>query len=283
MIRVENLTFTYPGAAGPAVRDLSFTVEPGEIFGFLGPSGAGKSTTQKILIGLLRGYRGRAEVLGRELHAWRAADNAGIGVGFELPNHFLRLTALENLRYFQSLYPQAGHDPLTVLDRLGLAADAHTRVSEFSKGMKSRLNLARALLHDPRLLYLDEPTSGLDPVNAHNVRELIRAQRDVGKTVFLTTHNMILADELCDRVAFLVDGAIRLIDSPRALRLQHGKPMVRVESVVDGALRQTDFPLDDLGANAAFLAALQTGVQTIHTQEATLDDIFRRVTGRSLQ
>lgn len=283
MIEVRDMSFRYDGAAEPAVAGLDFTVERGEIFGFLGPSGAGKSTTQKVLIGLLRGYRGRAAVMARELAAWGADYYERIGVSFEHPNHFLRLTALENLAYFGALYTRAPRDPRALLERVGLGEDGDTPVGEFSKGMKGRLNVARALLHDPELLFLDEPTSGLDPVNASRVLELVREERAAGKTVFLTTHNMAVADELCDRVAFIVDGRIALVGAPRELRLRHGRPVVRVEYGEGEGAGAREFPLEGLGDDPEFLALLRGGaVRTLHTQEATLEDIFVRVTGRTL-
>jgi fluoroquinolone transport system ATP-binding protein len=284
MITVENLSFTYPRAAAPAIRGLSFGIARGEIFGFLGPSGAGKSTTQKILIGLLKDYRGQVSVLGKDLKYWRADYYERIGVSFEAPNHYLKLTALENLRYFAALYGAATREPRGLLERVGLGADGDKPVSQFSKGMKNRLNVARALLHDPELLFLDEPTTGLDPVNARLVKELIEEQRAAGKTVFLTTHNMTVADELCDRVGFIVDGEVRLIDAPRELRLRYGRRVARVEYQTDGRMASRDFPLETLGDDADFIALLRGGkVQTIHTLEATLEDIFIEVTGRRLE
>jgi fluoroquinolone transport system ATP-binding protein len=130
---------------------------------------------------------------------------------------------------------------------------------------------------------MDEPTAGLDPVNARRVKEIVRSQRAAGKTVFLTTHDMTVANELCDRVAFIVDGEIKQIDAPKALTLRFGKPLVRVEYGVNGAVETRDFSLDGLGDNADFLALLRDNrVRTMHTQEATLEDIFIQVTGRSL-
>lgn len=282
-IEVERLSFTYAGAETPAVRDLGFAVAPGEIFGFLGPSGAGKSTTQKILIGLLRGWQGRAAVLGRDLAGWRAGDYERIGVSFELPNHFLKLSALENLTYFGALYSRPLRPSLEVLELVGLAGDARLRVGQFSKGMKARLSIARSLLHGPELLFWDEPTAGLDPANARRIRDLARACRRAGQTIFLTTHDMTLADELCDRVAFLVDGRIAAVGTPRDLKLQHGEPAVRVEYRAGEGTEHRDFPLEGLADDAAFLALLRGGgVQTIHTREASLEDVFLRVTGRGL-
>jgi fluoroquinolone transport system ATP-binding protein len=283
MLSVNNLSYTYPQSNQPAVRDLSFEIKPGEIFGFLGPSGAGKSTTQKILIGLLKGYRGQVTVWGKDLSSWKSDYYERVGVSFELPNHFLKLTALENLAYFAALYRRAAQAPQALLDRVGLGEDGKTPVGQFSKGMKSRLNVARALLHDPELLFLDEPTAGLDPVNARLIKEIIQAQKQAGKTIFLTTHNMTVADELCDRVAFIVEGQIRLVDAPRELKLRHGQRLVRVEYQQNSHTQHQDFALENLGENADFLNLLRAGaVETLHTQEATLEDIFIRVTGRTL-
>lgn len=283
MVDVRGLSFTYPASTGPAVAGLSFAIEPGEVFGFLGPSGAGKSTTQKLLVRLLDGYSGEVTVLGRPLREWGSEYYERVGVSFELPNHFLKLTALENLRYFAALYERRTRDPLELLERVGLETDGATPVAQFSKGMKNRLTVARALLHDPVLLFLDEPTAGLDPGNARRMRELIRAQQAAGRTVFLTTHDMAAADSLCDRVAFIVEGRIVCLDSPRDLRLRFGEQIVRVEHATGAGDATRDFPLDGIGANTAFLELLRSGaVRTMHTREATLDDVFLRVTGATL-
>jgi fluoroquinolone transport system ATP-binding protein len=284
MITVENLQYTYNQTAVPAVQHLNFTIEKGEIFGFLGPSGAGKSTTQKILIRLLTGYQGRAIVLGRELQQWGSDYYERIGVSFELPNHFMKLTAVENLTYFASLYRATTRTPQELLAQVGLAEDGHLLVCQFSKGMKNRLTLARALLHNPELLFLDEPTSGLDPMNARRIKDLIKAEQEAGKTIFLTTHDMTVAEALCDRVAFIVDGEIKLIDTPKQLKLRYGRPTVRVEYMAngDGRMAEQEFALADMGHNEFIHLVQHYPVQTIHSQEATLDDIFIQVTGRSL-
>jgi len=282
MISVSNLSFTYPRSSGPAVDGISFEIPRGEIFGFLGPSGAGKSTTQKILIRLLQGYQGQIRLMGKPLESWDKSFYNHIGVGFELPNHFARLTALENLRFFGAFYDRPVRDPLELLSLVGLKEHARIQAGDFSKGMKMRLNFVRAIMHSPELLFFDEPTSGLDPVNARRIKDLILGQRDEGKTIFLTTHVMHDADELCNRIAFLVNGKIALIDSPKALKLQHGRRRVRVE-YLDGTVRREEFPLDGIGDNAGFLRILrEEDVQTIHTEEATLDDIFIKVTGTKL-
>jgi fluoroquinolone transport system ATP-binding protein len=284
MIGVKDMTFTYPGGDVPAVRSMSFAVKWGEIFGFLGPSGAGKSTTQKILIRLLRGYEGDAEVIGKDLRSWGSDYYERIGVSFELPNHYQKLTALENLNFFRSLYSKRTEDPRELLEMVGLADDANIRVSQYSKGMQMRLTFARALLNRPELLFLDEPTAGLDPVNARRIKDIVLDLKREGRTIFLTTHDMTVADQLCDRVAFIVDGRIALIDSPRELKIRQGERKVRVEYREDGHLTRREFPLDGLGDDESFLALLRGGrVETIHTEEATLEDVFIRTTGRRLE
>ncbi|WP_158896087.1 ABC transporter ATP-binding protein [Amycolatopsis anabasis] len=284
MITVEGLTFRYPGSAEPAVRGMDFEVRSGEVFGFLGPSGAGKSTTQKILIGLLTGHGGQVSVWGKDPAAWGPDYYQRVGVSFELPNNYLKLTARENLEFFGSLYNGPTRDPIELLDLVGLADDADTRVAKFSKGMQMRLVFVRALLHDPELLFLDEPTSGMDPTNARKVREIVLAEKARGKTVFLTTHDMATADALCDRVAFVVDGKIAALNSPKELKVERSQRSVRVEyRDHTGALAGRDFGLDGLADDLDFLAVLrEKQVETIHSKEASLDDVFVETTGRSL-
>lgn len=283
MIQVNDLNFTYSGSEAPAVKGLNFEIQTGEIFGFLGPSGAGKSTTQKILIRLLQGFEGSASVFDRDLNDWGYDYYERIGVSFELPNHYSKLTGIENLRYFGSLYQGKTTSPADLLAMVGLKDDGDMLVSQYSKGMKNRLNVARSLIHNPELLFLDEPTAGLDPMNARRIKDIIKAQKDAGKTIFLTTHDMSIADELCDRVAFIVDGKISLIDSPAELKLQHGKQEIEVTYAANGSHHAKDFPLQGLADNTEFLTTVRDNqIRTIHSQEATLESIFIQVTGRSL-
>ncbi|MGH8793895.1 MAG: ABC transporter ATP-binding protein [Stackebrandtia sp.] len=286
VIEIDDLTFTYPKSSDPAVRGVSFDVPSGEIFGFLGPSGAGKSTTQKILTGLLSGHGGAVSVWGKDPSTWGSEYFQRIGVSFELPNHYLKLTGLENLEFFASLYRGETADPMALLDRVGLADAAHTRVGKYSKGMQMRLVFIRALLHRPELLFLDEPTSGMDPANGRIVKDLIKELRAEGRTVFLTTHDMATADELCDRVAFVVDGRIAALDSPTEHKVSRSQRTVRVTYRVDGAeeLRDKDFPLDGLADDESFRQLLATHTaEAVHSQEANLEDVFIDVTGRSLK
>jgi fluoroquinolone transport system ATP-binding protein len=282
MIKINNLSYTYPRQKQPVVKNISFEVAKGEILGFLGPSGAGKSTTQKILIRLLHGYQGSATIDGCELTQLRQDYYKRIGVGFELPNHYPRLTALENLRFFASFYEKSCTNLLELLDSVGLKTFANKPTAQFSKGMKMRLNFIRTLLHDPEIIFLDEPTSGLDPVNARIIKNIIMNLKQKGKTIFLTTHNMHDADELCDRVAFITDGVISLIDSPKALKLQHGSRKLNIEYGQNQVVNE-EFNLDELAGNQSFLNIIsQEKIHAMHTTEASLEDVFIKTTGQSL-
>jgi len=283
-IIVNNLEFTYPKSDKKAVNCVSFEISKGEIFGFLGPNGAGKTTTQKVIIGLFKQYFGNVVLLGKNLNDWKTDIYNRIGVGFELPNHYQKLTALENLELFASFYRGKTTPSMDLLKMVDLEKDANQRVATFSKGMKSKLNFARSLINDPEILFLDEPTTGLDPVGRRLIKNIILQKKKEGKAIFLTTHNMNDADELCDRVGFIVDGKIVLIESPKELKIRHGKKIVKVEYLKNDELLGQDFDLKNLADNNNFLNLLKTGnVQTIHTAEATLDDIFIKATGRQLK
>jgi fluoroquinolone transport system ATP-binding protein len=283
-IKVENLEYTYPKSNKKAVNGISFGIKKGEIFGFLGPNGAGKTTTQKIIIGLLKEFNGNVELLGKNLKDWRTEIYNRIGVGFELPNHYQKLTALENLELFVSFYRGKTTPPMKLLEMVELEKDANDRVATYSKGMKSKLNFARSLINNPEVLFLDEPTTGLDPVSRRLIKDIILQKRKEGKAIFLTTHNMGDADELCDRVGFIVDGKLVLIESPRELKIRHGVKKVKIEYLKEGEIERKEFDLKNLADNKNFLSLLKSGnVQTIHTAEATLDEIFIKATGRQLK
>ncbi|ASJ01068.1 ABC transporter ATP-binding protein [Thermococcus gorgonarius] len=280
VIEVEDVRKYYGDVRG--VDGLSFSVEEGEIYGFLGPNGAGKTTTVKILVKIIKDYEGTVRVFGKDLREWGKDYYNKIGVSFEFPAVYSRLTALENLQFFASFYKR--HlDPLEVLKMVGLEKEADQLVSGFSKGMKKKLDLARALLPDPEVLFLDEPLEGLDPASARKVKDLLLEMRENGKTVFLTTHNMYVADELCDRVAFIVEGKIALVDSPGELKVKMGKRLVKVEYVDDNDVKMAEFPLENLGRNEEFLNILKNyEIRRINTEEPTLEEIFLKVTGRRL-
>jgi fluoroquinolone transport system ATP-binding protein len=282
MIQVDNLSFRYPKAVSEAIRGLSFSVSSGEVFGFLGPSGAGKSTTQKILMGSLRGYEGSATVGGIEVSKADSTFRESLGVAFEFPCFYQKLTGLENLQLFASLYPGKKDEPMVLLERLGLGEAAHKRVGEYSKGMKMRLNLARAVIHYPPVLFLDEPTSGLDPGNIKVVRELVLERATAGSVVFLTTHDMATADAMCDRVAFLVNGQIAACDTPANLKRRYGRRAVVVEHGASHGIGQ-EFSLENLAENSDFLASLRKpDLLGIRFLDSSLDRIFLELTGQEL-
>lgn len=284
MITVKNLFYRYPKNKADTLRNISFEVKKGEIFGFLGPSGAGKSTLQKILTGTLPDYQGEVSVLDYSLNHLSNDYYNKIGVDFEFPNFYSKFTALENLNYFSSLYSQETLDPLPLLQRMDLQEDAQKPVARFSKGMKTRLGFIRCLLHDPDLLFLDEPTSGLDPTNARILKDIVKELKNAGKTIILTTHNMHDAEELCDRVAFIVDGEIRAMDTPAAFRHSAREKNVMYTFITQKNIEEERvIPLNTLYSDSHFRAMSDADkVTRVHSSEQSLEDIFISITGRQL-
>ncbi|ERJ12064.1 ABC transporter ATP-binding protein [Haloplasma contractile] len=279
MFKVNNLTFKYPKNKSNTINGISFEIKEGEIFGLLGPSGVGKSTTQKILTKLLINYDGEVFYRGKKLHDYGKDFYQEIGVGFEMPVHFSKLTAQENLNFFKKLYKSQA-DTEALLKRVGLYEHKHKQVQEYSKGMKVRLNFVRALLNNPKILFLDEPTNGLDPKNARILKDIVKEYKENGGTVLLTTHLMNDVDELCDRVAFMANGKITEIDSPKNLKLKHGKRAVEVEYTDEASVLTYTADLDKIKTDQKFLDVIKTkDIVTIHSKETTLDDIFIKLTG----
>ena len=219
-IEATNLTRNFNGLC--AVDHISFSVQPGEIFGFLGPNGAGKTTTIRMLTGQLRPTDGRATVLGHDVVEQRQDLKPQIGVVWEYQNLYERLSAIDNLLFAARLYGIDRRRIDEVLGFVGLTERAKDRLKQYSNGMKQRLLVARALLHGPRVLFLDEPTRGLDPGVARDIRNLVANLAQAGTTIFLTTHYMEEADRLSDRVAILDHGKIMALDTPAQLKLNLG-------------------------------------------------------------
>lgn len=281
MIKVENLNFSY--TKKPFLEDINFVVNRGEIFGFLGPSGAGKSTLQKILTGLINSYSGSAVINGVESKEHKDNFYENIGVDFEFPSLYEKLTARQNLRFFGSLYSQKLRDAEELMEMVGLHQDADKKVSDYSKGMKSRLNFIKALLHNPDILFLDEPTSGLDPSNSRIMKDIILEEKAKGKTIILTTHNMMDAAELCDKVAFISEGKIKALDTPHNLVMSRGASKVSY-TYYDRQEMRRECILNLTGEDKLLQELLQNNkVTSIHSSEPTLNDIFIEVTGRVLQ
>ena len=283
MFKVEDLKYRYPKGEQDVINGISFDIDKGEIFGFLGPSGAGKSTTQKILIKILGDYRGEISYNGKDITEYKDDFYEDIGVSFEMPIHFSKMTAMENIDFFLKLYKNNANVE-ELMKRVGLWEDRDKMVGEYSKGMKIRLNIVRAMLNNPKMLFMDEPTNGLDPMNAMILKDMIREFRANGGTVFITSHIMSDIDQLCDRVAFIVEGEIIEMDSPRNLKIKYGKRSMTLEYKENNHTETVEFPLDGIGKNKEFLNLLQTKeVETLHSGETTLEDIFIKVTGVKLK
>ena len=281
MIEVKDLTFSY-GKDKKALHGLNFTVKDGEIFGFLGPNGSGKSTTQKILTGILKGHGGKVSLFGQDISAARRQEFfQKIGVLFEFPYLYANLSAVDNLKYFSSFYPKEQIRSIEeVLEELEFKPDFLKKpVSSYSKGMRQRASMARALISNPRLLFLDEPTSGLDPSGAVLFRKIIEEERKKGTTVFLTTHNMLDADLLCDRVAFIADGEIKALDTPKNLKERGSNHRVVIDYLYQGRREEKTIEAPELEAGIPFA---HDEMISIHSQEPTLEDMFIHYTGRGL-
>lgn len=283
MISVKNLSHSYSNNEKLAVNNISFEVAKGETFGFLGPSGAGKSTTQGILTGLLKQQSGEVKVAGVDTMKVHNDRFNKIGVSFEQSNVYSKLTAKENLEFYAKLFDVDTRDAVELIHLVGLDGKENDRVGTFSKGMKHRLTFARSMINNPELWFLDEPTTGLDPTIAATIKDIIREKASKGTTAFLTTHNMYIADELCDRVAFIIDGEIHLIDTPKNLKLQYGQKLVDVEYIEkDKIVKETFKTIDEADRNKLAEVIKKHDIQTMHTKEATLEEIFIQVTGRGL-
>jgi ABC-type multidrug transport system ATPase subunit len=281
VIEVKNLTFSY-SKDKQALHGLDFTVKDGEIFGFLGPNGSGKSTTQKILTGLLRGHGGKVSLFGQDISVAQGPEFfQKIGVLFEFPYLYASLSAVDNLNYFASFYPrEQRRDVGELLDMLEFKRDFLKKpVSSYSKGMRQRVSMARALVSSPRLLFLDEPTSGLDPSGAVLFRKIIEQERKKGTTVFVTTHNMVDADLLCDRVAFIVGGNLVALDTPKRLKEKNSNHGVVIDYLYQGRRERKTIEATELASGVPFAC---DEMISIHSQEPTLEDMFIQYTGRGL-
>ena len=284
MLSVKGLHFTYPGADTEAVSGVSFDVEHGEIFGFLGPSGAGKSTVQRILHRQLQASAGEVIYDGKPLSQWGGELFEQIGVSFELPNLYPRLSGRQNLEAVGRLYAASCRPAKELFAAVGMSEALDRKAADYSKGMKQRLVFVRAIQHRPRMLFLDEPTGGNDPATTEAIIELIRAEKERGATVLLTTHDMHVADALCDRIAFINEGKIVACDTPRQLKLDHGRSGIAVEHRQGDELVEITIDPSSAADRTTLDGLLASGaVETLHSREASLGEIFIQLTGRALQ
>jgi ABC-2 type transport system ATP-binding protein len=282
-IVAEELVYRYGELV--AVDHISFSVAEGEILGFLGPNGAGKTTVIRMLTGQLKPRAGQATLLGMDVAKNVDKVQGDIGVCFEVTNLYEQMSAIENLRFFARLFGIHSLDAEALLVRVGLAGRGKDRVATYSKGMKQRLMVARSLVNRPQVLFLDEPTAGLDPTSSEAIRNIILEERERGATVFLTTHDMLEADKLSDRVVFMNQGKIVALDTPHNLKQQYGKRALKVKvSTESGQLEDREVILDTPETPGAVQELFtKEKVVTIHSEEATLEDIFINITGRGLQ
>ena len=281
MIEVRDLVFSYRKDK-QTLHGLTFSVRDGEIFGFLGPNGSGKSTTPKILTGILKGHGGTVSLFGKDMRSTHTQEFfQKIGVLFEFPYLYANLSALDNLNYFASFYPkEQRRDVEELLDELDFKKDFLKKpVSSYSKGMRQRISMARALISSPKLLFLDEPTSGLDPAGAVLFRKLIEKERKKGTTIFLTTHNMLDADLLCDRVAFISGGNIAALDTPGNLKEKNSNHSIVIDYLYQGERSEKTIAAQELKSGIPFV---YDELISVHSQEPTLEDMFIQYTGRGL-
>ena len=281
-IEARDLSYRYGDLL--AVDNISFAVGRGEILGFLGPNGAGKSTTIKMLTGQIRPASGQAMLLGMDVSQETNTIQGRIGISFEATNLYEQMSAVENLNLFAQLHGIRPFDAQPLLDRVGLGSRGKERASGYSKGMKQRLMVARALVNKPDILFLDEPTEGLDPASSQAIRRIIQEEKERGATVFLTTHDMHEADLLSDRVAFINNGRIEALDTPYNLKQKHGQRFVKAEvKTADGSLESRRITLDTADTGAALQKLFsEMEVVTVHSEEASLEDIFLQITGSKL-
>ena len=282
MIVAEKLAYWYGELV--AVDHISFNVAEGEILGFLGPNGAGKTTTINMLTGLIKPKSGRALLLGLDMAKNVEKVQGEMGVCFEVTNLYEQMSGLENLRFFARLFHINGFDAYALLKRVGLEGREKDRVETYSKGMKQRLMVARSIVNRPKVLFLDEPTAGLDPTSSEAILKIILEERERGATILLTTHDMVEADKLSDRVAFMDEGKIVALDKPHNLKQQYGKRALKARVATgSGKLEDREVILDAPETPDAIRELFaREKVVTVHSEEATLEDIFIRITGRGL-
>jgi ABC-2 type transport system ATP-binding protein len=308
MIKTDNLTKQFPAGKNhsliTAVEGLSLDIAEGEVFGFLGPNGAGKTTTVRMLSSLIAPTAGRAVINGLEVGRQDQEIRKCVGILTETPGMYERLSAEKNLTIYAQLYgvKNVKGQVEKYLRMLGLWERRFDEVGSFSKGMRQKLAIARALLHEPPVVFLDEPTSGLDPEAARMVRDYVKTLRSEGRTIFLTTHNLEEADELCDQIGVFKTNLIRT-DSPEHLReglfgrgvevhltadaapfveTVRGLPFVRQVAAKDSILT---IALDDPDAQSPDImqALIASGakVRTMKPVDHSLEEVYMQLIGKN--
>ncbi len=278
-VTARELSFRF--GTNQVLNHVSFEISEGEIFGLLGPSGAGKTTLIKLLTGQLKPDEGCAMLLGRDTRELRAAEHKQIGIMMDNFGLYDRLSVYDNLSFYADIYHVSRNRIADILKNIGLYEARNTAAARLSKGMKSRLSLARALMNDAKILFLDEPTSGLDPVTTREIHSVLGAQRKRGTTVFLTTHNMYEAEALCDHVALLSQGRILEYGAPADVRRKYNNLNRLQLTLKNGQV----LSLENSSASALQIKEYleQEAIWAIHSTEPTLETVFIELTGEKLE
>ncbi len=274
-ILVENLSKNF--GQRQAVNSLSFRLNYGQTLGLLGPNGAGKSTTIRMLMGLSRPTSGTAEILGYNLLTEVKKIHHQIGVVFEKPNLFENLTGFQNLALFCKLHQQPTEQIRPFLEKMSLWERAHDPVKTYSKGMRQRILILKALIHQPKLLFLDEPCSGLDPVSSRIIRDYLLELKEQGITILLTSHDMEEVDELCDLIGFINHGQLITLETPMLLKTKYGRSSLQITYQTNEMITTQELtPTED---NLAQIATLyrEGRIISVHSMEATLSEIFQKL------
>ena len=280
MIKIQDLSIEY--GAFKAVDGLSFSVRQGELFGFLGPNGAGKTTTIKCLTGAIKPTHGTVEVAGYAQPKYFQKIKPLIAYVPDTENHYDDFSGRENLCLYADLYGISHHKVDRWLDRLQLTEAGDVKVRNYSKGMKKKLLIARALIHDPQLIFFDEPTANLDIHSVKLVRGLLREISDTGISVFLTTHDMEEVEQICDRVAIIAKGKLLDIDTPTAFITRHAERYCDVQYDNHGELFRTTLHLDKPEDKQRLSEiVLNEKCVRLHSREFKFEDVFRKLTGEA--
>lgn len=259
---------------------ISFDVRRGQIFGLLGPSGAGKTTLIKILTGQLDSNAGTAEINGLDADKLTSEDNKKFGIMMDDFGIYERLNCYDNLKIFAEIYGVKKDGILNALKKVGLENAKKTSVAKLSKGMRSRLRLARVFMTDPDILFLDEPTSGLDPATADEIHKIMLAEKEKGKTIFLTTHTMSEAEKLCDDIVMINEGKIVEHGSPKEICRRYNHQRMLKIHLSDGS--DIQFPHNENVSDKVAELIKNGRAETIHTTEPNLETVFMELTGKEL-
>lgn len=277
-ILTKNLSFSY--AENQVLNHITFHVQAGEIFGLLGPSGAGKTTLIKLLTGQLQQSDGYAELLGKDTRKLGEVERRQIGTMMDNFGLYDRLSVYDNLSFYADIYRVSHNTINEILKNIGLYEGRGTAVSKLSKGMKNRLSLARALMNDAKILFLDEPTAGLDPVTTREIHTILSKQKKKGTTIFLTTHNMYEAQNLCDHIALLCKGSIMENGKPTEICRKYNHLNKLQVTLKDGKM----ILLENGSASADTIKDYlqHECIEAIHSTEPTLETVFIELTGKGL-